>query len=91
MPFSNLSWHEDAEKDSLDGVLDLWRYERSLLSSDPSLDAGLDSFCHTPFVAASYVSDLSRVAIPASPNRAKHDSLSLNDSSQYTPYGRTLP
>ena len=40
LPFSSLSWREDVEKDLLDGDLDLWLYERSLLSLDPSLDGG---------------------------------------------------
>ena len=49
------------------------------------------SFYHTSFTAISYTSDLSQVATSKPPNRAKHDFLSLRDSSLFVQCGKTLP
>lgn len=91
LPLSNLSRWEDVEKNSLDGVLDLWRYELSLLSTDPSLNGVMNSFCHAPFASTSYASDLSRASASAFPVRVKHDSQSLSDSFRYVLCGMNLP
>ena len=54
LPFSNLSWREDVENPGvkmlkMDGVLNLWRYEWSLLSPDPSIDGGDESLLPRSF------------------------------------------
>ena len=89
--FFSLSWCEDAEKDSLDRVLNLWWYYNPYSPLIHHLMKVMDSFYQALFAAVSYISDLSQVSIFAFPAHAKHSSLSLSDFFRYTSYGRTLP
>ena len=81
---SSLSNWEDVEKDSLDEVLDLWRYKSEKMGV-------MNFFYRVPYAAASCAGDQSQASIYVFPTYAKHDSQSSNDSFRYVPYVVSLP